>query len=224
MKWRDSDDRAGLGEKSTRDYLGDEDGSHWGKPGGAGPLSWIPASLKRYTPILTGAALFLIVLAVLKAIFNVGGSTDDARIRALEAKIINLEEKYGKFDSIDSKVTRIWEQAKSFENFRERFDRTEASMTLRMDHLATNIDSVQKRLVAADTHTKATRPVPSPRKTSASKKDKMSAAMRYHTVAPRETLYGISLKYGIDLDNLLKMNDMRKDTVIQPGQKLIVKR
>ncbi len=224
MRWRDSDDQTRLGGKSPKNYLEEEVDPHWNDADNSGYLGQISLFIRKYSPIMTGVALFVVVLGGLKLIFSGGAVVDEERFQALEAKIQSLEDNYEKFDSIDSKVTRIWEQAKSFENFKERFDRTEASMTLRMDHLATNIDSVQKRLAKTDTNSA---PPASARKSStksATQKSAKAPLVRYHTVAPKETLYGISLKYGIKLDNLLEMNNLSKDTVIQPGQKLIVKR
>lgn len=226
MKWRDSDDHARLGAKTAKDYLDEEDNPQWNGTDGSG-LAKLTHRIKRYIPILYGVALFVVVFGGLKILFS-SDSGDSGlgkdRLQVLEAKIRYLEEKYEKFESIDNKVTRIWEQANAFENFKERFDRTEASMTLRMDHLATSIDAVQKRLTTADPQGKTARSVQSARK-SVSKKDTSStASVQYHTVVPKDTLYSISMKYGIKLDNLLKMNDMRKDSIIQPGQRLIVKK
>ncbi len=224
MKWRDSDDPTRLGSKSPRNYLEEEVDPHWNEADNSGYLGQISLFVKKYSPIMTGVALFVVVLGGLKLIFSDGAVVDEGRLQALEEKIQSLEDNYDKFDSIDNKVTRIWEQAKSFETFKDRFDRTEASMTLRMDHLATNIDSVQKRLSKTGTSSVTSPAVEKSLPKSTAKKSSKPPITRYHTVAPRETLYGISLQYGIKLDNLLEMNNLRKDTVIQPGQKLIVKK
>ncbi len=227
MKWRDSDDHTRLGNKTAKDYLDEEDNPHWTGPDSDGIMARLIRPLKRYIPILYGVVLFVVVFGGLKLIYSRGNSTgglSSDRLQVLEAKIRYLEEKYEKFDSIDNKVTRIWEQANAFENFKERFDRTEASMTLRMDHLATSIDAVQKRLSSAEKHGRTARKIETGRKKAPSKGTPASASVQYHTVKPKDTLYSISVKYGIKLDNLLKMNDMKKNTIIQPGQKLIVKK
>lgn len=224
IKWKDSDNHDRLGGENDSDFMDEDEHPHWNNPEDGGYLAQISSRIKPYAPLLTGVVLFIAFIGGVKMLFYNQGKADDQRLAALEKKIQRLDEQYAKFDSIDDKVTRIWEQAKSFENFRDRFDRTEASMTLRMDHLATNIDSVQKRLAAADTHARTTRPVQREQVKSDRKSSANNAAVQYHTVAPKETLYGISLKYGIKLDNLLKMNHIAKGTVIQPGQKLIVKK
>ena len=223
-KWIDSDDQNGVGEGPRRNYMEEEVDSPWKEADNSGYLGQLSIFVKKYSPIMTGIALFFVVLGGLKLIFSGGSAVDEDRLLAMEKKIKSLEEKYEKYDSMDNKVTRIWEQAKSFENFKDRFDRTEASMILRMDHLATNIDSIQKRLVGTAAHSTEPRPSKKTSSESTAKKSTKNRLIRYHTVAPQETLYGISLKYGIELDNLLEMNHLRKDTVIQPGQKVIVKK
>ncbi|MGD9211300.1 MAG: LysM domain-containing protein [Desulfobacteraceae bacterium] len=227
MKWKDSDDQTKIGEKTAKDYMDEEDNPHWTAADGTGLLGNLINRLRKLIPVLLGVALFMVVFGGMKVLFSsggAGGTGSENRLKILEDRIRYLEEKYEKFDSVDNKVTRIWEQANNFENFKERFDRTEASMTLRMDHLATSIDSIQKRLVTAKSHSKSTRPVQSTRESVSQKDTATSASVQYHTVAPKDTLYSISKKYGIKLDNLLEMNHMEKNVVIKPGQKLIVKK
>jgi LysM repeat protein len=48
------------------------------------------------------------------------------------------------------------------------------------------------------------------------------AALRYHTVQKGENLYRISLKYGVTISMLQKMNHLDDPTKIQPGQRLVV--
>jgi TolA-binding protein len=86
-----------------------------------------------------------VVLLVMLLFSNINEPTDQAQINELEQKIEQLEQRLEKYDGVDEKVTRIWEQAKSFETFKTRFDRSEASMSLRMDHLAMSLDALQKK-------------------------------------------------------------------------------
>jgi hypothetical protein len=215
MTWKDSKNHEKADPKGVKGYMDEEDNSEWNGDDDIEHLTGWPEHFKKYTPVLLGVVLFLVAMGGLKLLFSSAKGADENRLRVLEEKVQKLEYKYRKFDSIDGKVTRIWEQAKSFEHFKDRFDRIEASMSLRMDHLASNIDSLRKQLALAPPHPKTTRQT---------KVTDKSSSVRYHTVASKETLYGISIKYGIKLEDLLKMNHMTKNSVIQPGQKLIVKR
>jgi type IV pilus assembly protein PilF len=44
----------------------------------------------------------------------------------------------------------------------------------------------------------------------------------YHVVQAGENLYRISLRYGLKVDQLLRLNNLEPGTVIKPGQKLLV--
>ncbi len=45
-----------------------------------------------------------------------------------------------------------------------------------------------------------------------------------HTVLPKETLYGISKKYAVTVDDIQKNNPILLEKGIQPGQKLVIKK
>jgi LysM repeat protein len=44
----------------------------------------------------------------------------------------------------------------------------------------------------------------------------------YHIVSRGETLYGISKKYGISVDEIRRLNNMDPNSVIHPGQELSI--
>jgi LysM repeat protein len=48
------------------------------------------------------------------------------------------------------------------------------------------------------------------------------AKLQYHEVAAGDTLYSISKQYNLGLEELLKMNRMKPDAVIVPGQQVVV--
>jgi LysM repeat protein len=145
------------------------------------------------------------------------GRASSQQLAQLEERIQMLEERLDKFEAIDEKVTRIWEQAKSFETFKDRFERSEASTSLRMDHLTMSLESMQKQL------SKAHPPVAATAKAAAPKAAPSTTPQpQYHVVQPGDTLYSISKKYNLEVDQLLQLNHMKPDSVIQPGQKLIV--
>jgi hypothetical protein len=145
----------------------------------------------------------------------------------LEQKIQGLEQRLEKYEGMDEKVTRIWEQAKSFEKFKTRFDRSEASMSLRMDHLAMSLDALQKKTTetfekVAEIEKQPSPPVP---KTPAASPppSKKAAASSLHTVVPGDTLFSISQRYKISLEQLRSINKLSDEAVINVGQKLRVR-
>ena len=129
------------------------------------------------------------------------------RLKELEGRVVKLE-------AIDNRVTQILEQAKAFEQFKERFDRSEASMTLRMDQIVKGLGGLPKKMAK-----KRPRKAESLRSAKVSKK---ISKQRYHTVRAGETLYGISRQYGLTVAKIRLLNNLTERSVIYPGQKLLV--
>ena len=131
----------------------------------------------------------------------------------LQERIIQLEDRLSKYDAIDEKVSRIWEQAGSYEKFKDRSERGEATLSLRMDNIAADLEKLQKQ-IGEKAQVQPSLPAFAP--------IRKSAAASYHTVAAGDTLYSISKRYQIDLDHLLELNELEKGSVLKIGQKLVV--
>jgi uncharacterized protein HemX len=221
MKWKDTGEMEEK-DKSTEEeeYFDEEQYSPWADQENSkkgGPLM----RTKVLFGLLLGAIIALIVALL---VLIMGGGTSDVspqQMARVEARLQKLEERLDKFEAIDEKVTRIWEQAKDYETFKDRFERSEASMSLRMDHLTMSLETMQKQLSEAQ--------APAPEQAAPAEGDTSIAApvkkagIQYHQVQSGDTLYSISKKYNLKVDQLLQMNKMKPGSVIQPGQKLIVR-
>ena len=158
---------------------------------------------------------FLILAILLILLFTRSrSSTVESRLLALENRMTKFEESIAKFEAIDDRVAQIWEQAQTFEQFKERFQRSEASLILRMDHMTKNLDSLKKQMDKSSTR----KAKPSTTTTVSKKTDKK----RFHTVKPGETLYKIGRKYGLTVEKMRRLNKLADGAVIHPGQKLLV--
>jgi vacuolar-type H+-ATPase subunit I/STV1 len=161
--------------------------------------------------------LLLLLLILLFVVFIPGSRREgtDKQIAALEARLKQLEERTAKIEGIDEKVTQIWENAKEFEQFKYRYDRSEASISLRMDHIANEVSELKSKIsVAKPTKTAATK--------TGDAAAKKSPTTSYHQVRSGETLYSISRRYGMQVDELRRLNQLGAQDAIYPGQKLKV--
>ena len=128
------------------------------------------------------------------------------RIKKLEDRVVKLE--------ATDRVTHIKDQAQACEQLKERFDRLEASISLRTEHIAQGLDSLPAKMAEEI-----------PQKAESSRSSKVSKRMSkksYHTVSAGETLYGISLRYGLTVQKMRLLNKLSDKFVICPGQKLLV--
>ncbi|MEA1949595.1 MAG: LysM peptidoglycan-binding domain-containing protein [Thermodesulfobacteriota bacterium] len=161
------------------------------------PFSWFGAFV-----------LILIILLILV----LGGTL--GTVAGFENRLKELEQKVVKFQDIDDKATQALEQAQAFEHFKDRFDRLEASMTLRMDHVAKGLNDLQKKI--AQVRTKK------PQVLKPAKVAPKTTKKRYYTVRPGDTLYRISRTHGLTVKKLRILNKLSDKAVINPGQKLLV--
>lgn len=83
--------------------------------------------------------------------------------------------------------------------------------------LATNSDSTDNKKLAEKVTPKKTAPTPKV-KTPA-----VTGTETYHTIKSGESLYMLSLKYGVKLDQLLKLNGLSKNSTLSIGQKIKIR-
>jgi LysM repeat protein len=213
MEWKDSGEQSD--QSPQEEYFDEEEYSPWAEGKSQkkkNKLMKPPASF-----ILLAIAMVALIAVLLSLLFNSNSAPiAQKKLDALEGRIMALEERLDKYEAIDEKVTRIWEQAKSFKKFKDRFDRSEASMSLRMDHLTMNLETIQKQMTASK------KKVALPPAKFTSGKLTASTKRKYHTVKVGETFYSISKQYGLKVEELINLNHMKSSSVIVVGQKLIV--
>jgi LysM repeat protein len=223
MKWKDTGDGQPANPEKRDPYYEDDGYASFKDKGTkkAAIFSGYPVSYLYWGIGIAGVVG--IVLLVMLLFSNITEPTVQARIEALEQKIERLEQGLDKYDGADEKVTRIWEQAKSFETFKTRFDRSEASMSLRMDHLAMSLDALQKK--SDETRKKVDRlekraAPPSAQVSTAPVKK--TATVKTHTVVAGDTLFSISRRYNLSVEKLRSINKLPEKAVINVGQTLKV--
>ena len=230
MKWKSTENNTGADIEENDPYY-EDDGYATFKEKGLQKTTILSGNPVRYLYWGLGIAVVAgVVLLVMLLFSNIDESADLTRIKEMEQTIQALEQQLEKYEGIDEKVTRIWEQAKAFEKFKTRFDRSEASMSLRMDHLAMSLDALQKKSdetlkkVAALEKRKeaALEKSPVEKKVSASPPPIKKKAVKSHSVVAGETLFSISRRYNLSVEELKTINKLPEGAVIHVGQKLIV--
>jgi len=85
--------------------------------------------------------------------------------------------------------------------------------------LGQNLNQINGKLAALEKNQKAVKAV-----AAKPQKKATAASPHIHVVKAGETLYQISRKYGVTVDELKKLNKMGNDVTIRPGQELVVGR
>ena len=190
-----------INETTDEDYLDEGERHIWDR--------------KKSSPIplvLLGIGFFLMIFLFIVFISKTTDVATKTETVNIEKRLALLEEKLGKIVEINEKLTLLDTQGKKFNLFVDRFDRFETSMSLKMDIINNELYVSQKKSNKAVENKK-------PEQTKISKKITHPI---YHEVTVKETLYQISRRYGLTVDDLRKLNRLTPETVIHPGQKLIV--
>lgn len=170
-------------------------------------------SQNRLPLILIGAGfLFIIILYTLL----LPGEPDDKEAEV--SPVTTKEDKFPEFGMIDKRLIRLEEQDRIVIN---RIENLEISLSENMEKIRKKLESLEKKQAQFQARTRA---APSKKSVSVSKpKKKKRRKAQYHEVSLGETLYLISGRYGLSVEELRRLNNLEPGAVIHPGQKLIVR-
>jgi hypothetical protein len=151
----------------------------------------------KFTALVgVGAAIVVLLLVV---IFRGSGKQD---MGPLQSRLDRVEHRLALLESNVGKVPILEEQMKSLQQGQARMEGSAKNMSDRLDRLGKQMEKARAQPAAARTG--------APAKT------------QVHEVRAGDTLFGIAGKYGMTLDQLLRLNSLNKNATIQPGQKLLV--
>jgi len=123
-----------------------------------------------------------------------GDATYQSKMAAFEQKITSLERQ----------ITDLQEKLGAAT--------PDPALLQRVDALAQKVETLGKK--QPTTESKA--------KPSAPQKPAVSTEKKYHTVQKGETLYRVSKKYGISVEEIRKLNNLSEGQPLRSGQKLLV--
>jgi LysM repeat protein len=191
--------------------------------------------LKSKGKILIFGSVVILAFVLLIMLFPRGGNNiPKGELIALKAKLDHLEKRITDTATIKSQIDHL-------ERREEGLRKRTAETVISVDALSKEIEELAKKIDGTKT-----KPVPVATKTTippASRKQTKPALVvtmpetpparleqtkqtphtqRYHVVRSGENLFRISLRYGITLKKLCRINNITVDHVIRPGDKILV--
>ncbi len=164
------------------------------------------------TYIIGGVGLVLVVVLL---VFALAGPSDEVgrqQLQALEERIEALEKRLATIGLIDQALARIDNNEKELSLFMERVDRFEGTVSTQIDQIIKELGKLHQKTDSAPAASVETRPPVA--------KSPPEKQVKIHEVRAGETLYSISRRYGLTVDQLRAYNNIGKDAAIRPGQKL----
>jgi len=172
----------------------------------------------KHLYIAIGGFLILIILSVV-VIARTYSLAEKVQLLALQSKLEQLENRLGSIED-EGGLSQAAGQGNQLILLTERLDQLEANMTARINNMANQLNTAPAKPVAeaaapAPAKPSAEAAVPGP----ALEKDTKA---QIHTVKPGETLYRISRRYNLSVEQLRQYNKLDSKGSIYPGQKLNV--
>ncbi len=166
----------------------------------------------KHIYIAIGGFLILIVLSVV-VIARTYSLAEKVQLLALESRLEQLENRLGSING-EGGLSQTAGSGNQLILLTERLDQLEANMTARINSMANQLNTAPAKPVAETTpKTEAATPAPALKK---------EAKTKIHTVKQGDTLYRISRRYNLSVEQLRQYNKLDSKASIYPGQKLAV--
>jgi LysM repeat protein len=168
--------------------------------------------------IIGGMGLVVLVVMFVIILSRPKNIVDLEYLQSLEARMQQLEKKLATIGMMDQTIERLGKQEQNLDRLDKKTDRFESTVTTQIDQIIKELGALQQKTSQISTALAPQPMTADKRQPVASKKRKTAA--QFHQVQPGETLYRISRRYGLSIDQLRTYNDLAANATIYPGQKL----
>ena len=162
---------------------------------------------------LVGVCLLAIIVVIVISIQWSDDRTVEDEIRKIDTRLNNLEERLKRIEGIEKRTSLLDQQRTKFEiSLMNRLESLEALVTIRKKPDVEKPDNLHREAMVS-------KPASTGVKVEGHEREKR---VQYHQVQAGETLYRISLKYHLSVDELRGLNNIGPESLIYVGQKLRV--
>ena len=166
--------------------------------------------------VIGGIGLIVLVILFILIILRPGDVTGRGKLKSLEARIEQLEGKLATIAVIDQVLDRLTKQEQELKLLSKSVERSEATFKTQIDQIIQELGKLHQKKAQTATP-KAQAPQPAA-------KTKKEIKTRFHLVRAGETVFGISQRYGLTVEQLRSYNNIGPNAAIKPGQKLKLSR
>jgi LysM repeat protein len=158
----------------------------------------------------------IIIVIILLAVFFRGSRTPGSKdLEIMRERIEHLDARMVRLESFGKKVIAIENQFAALEQTLSRLETSNRALNQKVSDLTQKAETFSTTIASAPPKPKAP---PSPQPTSSPE-----TMAQYHEVSRGETLFRISKKYGITVNQVRQLNNLKENEAIYPGQKLLVR-
>ena len=168
--------------------------------------------------VVGGVALAAVVITLVVILSRPDNVVDPAHLQSLDTRLQQIENKMATIGVVDQTVERLANQEKELGRIGNKLDQLESTVTTQIDQIIRELGAIQQKL--ARNPASKTPPQKAAGNKSPAAAGKTNTAVGIHQVQAGDTLYRISRKYGLTVEQLRSYNELAPDAAIYPGQSL----
>jgi len=174
---------------------------------------------KSIIPYAIGG-LVLAVVVILFVLFLASPEKEVDRdyLQALEARMQQLEQKQASIGVLDQALERLGQQEQALAVLDKKLNRLESTVTTQIDQIIKELGVLHQKIAQNQASVTPAPKTVEKKQPVASKK--AESKIKFHEVQAGDTLYRISRRYGLSIEQLRSYNNLAPDAAIYPGQKL----
>ncbi len=167
--------------------------------------------------LILGGVVVLVLIVLIVLLPRDSDKLSKSDLFSIQTKLNRLEKKLTDINGMTDRMTLLEKRGDGLRQLAAEKDKSVQNLSGELDKLNQKVDDMlQKRTVPVVPKTDKPR-VSQKQTTPTSPTEK-----QYHLIRAGENLYRISLRYGISLDELCRLNNITEKQAIFPGQKLLV--
>ena len=175
-------------------------------------------SKKSIVPFVIGGLGLVVLIVVVIRFIATPQKVDRNELQSLETRIRQLEKQLPTREVPGPDLGRMEKQEAELKSLEKKLNRLESTVTIQIDQIIKEIGLLHQK-----TAQKAAVAAPKPKKSAKQQQaasPKPDSTTKIHLVQSGETLYRISRRYGLTVDQLKRYNNLEPNAAIYPGQKL----
>lgn len=173
-------------------------------------------STKTYSglPFLLGGVGLVILIAIIFAFLLKGEGVSEGDLESITDGLDRIEKRLSKLEEIEVKTKAFEKQIKELQNSISELKHFKSSSERNLEGLSQKIEQGLEKITTSTNQQK---------KSEAILSESSTKGGQYHIVKKGDTLYRVSQRYGLKVDELRRINNLKPSDEIYPEQKLLVK-
>lgn len=164
--------------------------------------------------IAGGLGVLMVIILIMLIFGGEEGGKADERLSALQAKVDQIEKTLAGLAGFEDRMAQAEKQARLAQQSLAGAERQLNVIEGKIEDLTGKAEAPQKKERA--------QPAQAVPQKKEQEKPAARSVVKTHVVKAGETLYQISNRHGITIEELRRLNQLKADQSIHPGQKLVV--